>query len=86
MVEANVPGVKLASWFAVFVPANTPTHIVQKLSSSFSDILQMDETKKFFAALGIDLMPGTPESLARLQIEEIERWRHIMQVAKITPQ
>lgn len=86
MVESNVPEAKLASWFAVFVPANTPAQIIQRLYLSFSEILKLDETKRFLGGLGIDVMPGTPESLARLQAEEIERWRHIMKIANIAPQ
>ena len=86
MAEAGVPGVQLASWFAVFVPAGTPSPIIQKLNSTFADVLQLDETKKFAAGLGADLLPGTPDSLSRLQKEEIERWRHIVKIAKIAPQ
>ena len=85
MVEAGYPGVQLESWIGVAVPANTPRKIVNKLNSVFDAILKSSKTKQILASFGGHTLPGTPETMAKLQKETIAQWRQIKQIAKIKP-
>ena len=86
LAEAGVPGVDVAPWWGVVVPAGTPRPIIDKLSGWFNQIVASEETKQFHARFAIDPMPGTPESMAALLKTEIERWGGFVKLAKIQPQ
>ena len=86
LAEAGVPGIDVAPWWGVVVPAGTPRPIIEKLSGWFNQIVASEETKQFHARFAIDPMPGTPESMAALLKTEIERWGGFVKLAKIQPQ
>ena len=86
LAEAGVPGVDVAPWWGVVVPAGTPRPIIEKLSGWFNQIVASEETRQFHARFAIDPMPGTPESMAALLKTEIERWGGFVKLAKIQPQ
>ncbi len=86
LAEAGVPGIDIAPWWGVVVPAGTPRPIVDKLAGWFNQIVASEETKQFHARFAIDPLPGTPESMAALLKTEVERWGTYVKLAKIQPQ
>ena len=86
LAEAGVPGIDIAPWWGVVVPAGTPRPIIDKLAGWFNQIVASEETKKFHAKFAIDPLPGTPESMAALLKGEVERWGEFVKLAKIQPQ
>ena len=86
LAEAGVPGVDVAPWWGVVVPAGTPRPIIDRLADWFNQITASDETRQFLARAALDPFPGSPEQMAGLLKSEVERWGGFVKLAKIQPQ
>jgi tripartite-type tricarboxylate transporter receptor subunit TctC len=86
LAEAGVPGIDVAPWWGVVVPAGTPRPIIDKLAGWFNQITGSEETKQFLARAALDPFPGSPEQMAALLKTEVERWGGFVKLAKIEPQ
>lgn len=86
LAEAGVPGVDVAPWWGVVVPAGTPRPIIDKLAGWFNQITASDETRQFLARAALDPFPGSPEQMAALLKTEVQRWGGFVKLAKIQPQ
>jgi tripartite-type tricarboxylate transporter receptor subunit TctC len=86
LAEAGVPGIDVAPWWGVVVPAGTPRPIIDKLAGWFNQITASEETKQFLARAALDPFPGSPEQMAALLKTEVERWGTFVQMAGIKPQ
>jgi tripartite-type tricarboxylate transporter receptor subunit TctC len=86
MIEGGVPDYDITSWLAVYAPAGTPRPVIDKLSGWFNQIMAMDDFKKAMAQINYELYPGTPESLEKFHIAEIEKWGRLIKSARIEPQ
>jgi tripartite-type tricarboxylate transporter receptor subunit TctC len=87
MAEAGLPDFgELIAWWAVFVPANTPKPIVDKLEAWFNQIAATEETKKFLNNLGSDPFPGNSKMLTELLVSDIRKWADYVKLAGIEPQ
>jgi len=86
MAESGLPGYELLSWQAVFLPANTPDDIVQKLAGLTNAIAQSDKAREFMAKMSVQPRPGSPEALARLVQTETVRWGEIIKAAGLKPE
>ena len=68
------------------VPAGTPKPIVEQINKWFVEIVGTEETKKFLGGFG-----GDPNIIPQAQaqknfLDDIERWKEYIRVAKIQPQ
>ena len=86
LAEAGIPGIDVAPWWGVVVPAGTPRPIIDKLAGWFNQITASEETKQFLARAALDPFPGSPEQMAALLKTEVERWGGFVKLAKIQPQ
>jgi tripartite-type tricarboxylate transporter receptor subunit TctC len=86
LAEAGVPGIDVAPWWGVVVPAGTPRPIIDKLAGWFNQITASEDTRQFLARAALDPFPGSPESMAALLRTEVERWGGFVKMAKIEPQ
>jgi tripartite-type tricarboxylate transporter receptor subunit TctC len=86
LAEAGVPGVDVAPWWGVVVPAGTPRPIIDRLAGWFNQITAAEETRQFLARAALDPFPGSPEQMAALLRTEVERWGGFVKLAKIQPQ
>jgi len=62
------------SWYALMAPAGVPKEILTKLSRESARILRTPEVKARLAALGADVVGGTPEELAAVIEAETVLW------------
>jgi tripartite-type tricarboxylate transporter receptor subunit TctC len=72
-------------WYGIVAPAGTPASIVNKLNTQINEALRSSEIKKRFENEGAIPAPNTPEVFGQLIVSEIERWRPVVQGAKIKP-
>ncbi len=86
LAEVGIPGIDIAPWWAVVVPAGTPRPIIDKLAGWFNQITNSEETKQWLARSALDAFPGSPESMAALLKTEVERWGSYVKLARIQPQ
>ena len=86
MAEAGLAGYEISSWFALFLPANAPRDIVQKLADASNAIMASDKARELLSKFGTEPFPGTPESLAKFVDSEIAKWGRLIKAAGIEPE
>jgi tripartite-type tricarboxylate transporter receptor subunit TctC len=84
--ESGVADYDVVSWNALFAPAGTPPEIIAKLNAALSEILADAELRKRLLALGIEARAGTPEEIAVRLKSDIEKWRQVIEKARIPKQ
>ena len=84
--ESGVADYDVVSWNALFAPARTPPDVVKTLNGALQDILADAELKKRLIALGIEARASTPEQIAARLKSDIEKWRQVIEKAKIPKQ
>jgi tripartite-type tricarboxylate transporter receptor subunit TctC len=71
------------TWYAIFAPKNTPTAVVQKIRDTIARAAAEPAVIKRLQDVGVELVAGTPEELARFQHAEIERWAKVIRDSNI---
>ena len=84
--ESGVANYDVVSWNALFAPAHTPPEIVKTLNGALQDILADADLKKRLIALGIDARASTPDEIAGRLKSDIDKWRQVIEKAKIPKQ
>jgi tripartite-type tricarboxylate transporter receptor subunit TctC len=86
MEEAGVKGYDLAAWFAAFVPAKTPTPVVDKLRDALVAAVNDKSIQDKLLAAGIEPESSTPVELKVFVGTEIKKWADIVKAAGIQPE
>jgi putative tricarboxylic transport membrane protein len=84
--ESGVADYDVVSWNALFAPARTPPDVVKTLNGALQDILADAELRKRLIALGIEARASTPEEIAARLKSDIDKWRQVIEKAKIPKQ
>ena len=84
--EAGVKGYDNSSWSAVAAPAGTPREIITKLNGELSAILKLPDVQEKSAAVGADIIGGTPEQFGAYLKSEIAKFARVVKEAKISAQ
>ncbi len=71
IAESGVPGYEVVSNYGIFAPAKTPAAIINRLNHEIGKVLARDEVKQKFAAVGMDVVSGSPGQLAAKMQGEI---------------
>jgi tripartite-type tricarboxylate transporter receptor subunit TctC len=86
IAESGVPGYQASSWNAISAPAKTPRPIIERLNKEINAVLADPEVKAKLLELGVVARGGTPEDLKSLLVSDIEKWRGVIERAKIPKQ
>jgi tripartite-type tricarboxylate transporter receptor subunit TctC len=81
--EAGVKGYEMSLWQGVFVPAGTPSSIVQTLNTTILKILETPEMKDRFVKAGVQIAPMNTQQFTDLYNSDIARWKVVIEKAKI---
>jgi len=84
--ESGVAEYDVVSWNALFARTGTPPEVIKTLNAALQDILADAETKKKMLALGIEAKAGAPEAIEQRLTSDIEKWRAVIEKAKIPKQ
>jgi tripartite-type tricarboxylate transporter receptor subunit TctC len=74
IAEAGVPGYEVESWQGIFVPAKTPSAIVQKMNAAIAKVLADPDVLKKFNATAYTAAPSSPEALGKFLKDETAKW------------
>jgi tripartite-type tricarboxylate transporter receptor subunit TctC len=81
--ESGVAKYEAIGWYPILAPKGTPKDIITKVNADAHKILNMQEVKERFRALGMEPIPNTPESLGDYIKTEISRWAKVIKAAQI---
>jgi len=81
IAEAGVPGYESGVWFGLMAPAKTPREVVAKLNAAAVQASKDQEFEKRMTELGYNIIPGTPETMAKMIQGELRRWAPIVKAS-----
>ena len=77
--ESGFPGVGTDQWNGIFVPANIPAPIMEKLFNAVVQALQKPQVKEAFVTAGMTVTPSkSPTDAAAFVALETKRWPRII--------
>ena len=86
VAESGVPGYAATSWNAVAAPAKTPRAVIDRLNREINAALKAPEVMEKLAAQGVTARGGTPDDMRRLVAADVDKWRRVIEQAKIERQ
>lgn len=83
--EASLPGLDdVGAWFALLVPAATPSEITQKLFADTTRVLRDQELGARFASLGMSAGGEDAAQMKRIIAAESQKWARIAKQRRLT--
>lgn len=82
--ELGVKGVDVDLWYAFFVPAKTPSPVVNRLNAEITAILKQQEIRELFSRAGMDAATSTTDELAAVVSKDYPRWGEVIKRNGIT--
>jgi tripartite-type tricarboxylate transporter receptor subunit TctC len=76
--EAGVPGFEVTTWSGVITPAGVPKAVIAKLNAEINKALASTLMKENIAALGYELVGGTPEQFSEHVKKEVAKWADVI--------
>jgi len=86
VMESGFPSYSVSSWNGIAAPAGTPRPIIERLNSEINAVVAMPDVKEKLLELGVEARAGSPEALKQLLANEIEKWKVVVERAKIEKQ
>ena len=80
---AGMPQLQVVNWFVLTAPTGTPQAIIERLSLEVGKIMQTNESRAHFAALGGEVATSTPEQAGAFLREEYARWGKVIREANL---
>jgi tripartite-type tricarboxylate transporter receptor subunit TctC len=79
-----VPGLYSDTWMAIAAPPGTPKEIVAKLSAAIKEAVAMPDIQQRIRQLEATPFGSTPDQMRELIKQSADRWRPVIEFAKIT--
>ena len=76
--EAGVAGFEAITWHGVVVPSATPAPLVERLNRDIVAVLGAPDLRERLAALGAEVLAGTPREFADYIAAEIPKWAKVV--------
>ncbi|MDO9358200.1 MAG: tripartite tricarboxylate transporter substrate binding protein [Polaromonas sp.] len=83
IAESGQKGFDMVSWQAMFVPANTPQPVIDRLHAEVMKVLALPEIQARLKGFGMEPSSMTPAQLAAYQKTEVEKWAKVIKAANI---
>lgn len=83
MAEVGQKDFVVEQWQGVYLPARTPTHVVERLNAEINKALKDSVVTELADRLGITLVGGSAKVLADTQINDSATWARVIRTANI---
>jgi len=83
VAESGLPGFNVSAWYSLFVPAKTPSAIVNKMNADAVAVLAEPAIKQKLEGLGVAVVGSTPAELGRHLKSESDLWEPVIKAAGI---
>lgn len=84
--ESGANGYSFETWFMVFVPAETPKPIIEKLNMALNKAINSPELKDRLIKDGFDPLPSTPAEARTRLSQELASWNKLIKERGMTAQ
>jgi tripartite-type tricarboxylate transporter receptor subunit TctC len=84
VAESGLPGYDISSWYGLYVPAQTPPDIVQKLNTDIVVMLRDPAVKEQLEPLGVLVASSRPGELAAKNSADAAMWKSVIAAANIS--
>ncbi len=84
VAESGFPGFEVTNNHGILAPAGTPASVVRLLNAEIRNMLQMEDVKSKFPALGLEAAGSTPEEFRDIVKAELVRWTRVIKDANIS--
>ena len=78
IAASGVPGYEISNWYGIFLPANSPQDVIQRINAETIKILQKPEVRGKLIAAGLEPVWSTPQEFADYVRAETTKWRKIV--------
>ena len=85
IAESGLPGFEATSWFALFGPANMPRDVLMRINAETVRVMNLPDVREKLSALGLEVAPGSPESLASVVQSETAKWAKVVKESGAKP-
>jgi tripartite-type tricarboxylate transporter receptor subunit TctC len=86
VAEGGLAGFEADTWNAIVAPARTPEAVIGRLGREINAVLAEPDLRQKFVELGLEARGSTPAALRDHVRAEIEKWRAVIEKAKIEKQ
>ena len=83
VAETGLPGFESIGWHGVFVPANTPRDVVERLNGLIVKVLQIPEMRTRFAEQGAEPVGDTPQQFGEFLKKDLDKWTAVIRTAGV---
>lgn len=83
LAEVGLGDINLVAWFGMAVRAGTPPEAVTALSQEIVKALQSPDLNAKFTQQGLDVAPMNAAQFKPFVADEVQRWGHVIQAARI---
>ncbi|MGZ5090496.1 MAG: Bug family tripartite tricarboxylate transporter substrate binding protein [Burkholderiales bacterium] len=81
--DSGFPGYEASVHIVLLGPAGLPREIVNKLSGEVAKVARNEETRRYFAEQGVEMVGSTPEESAAFIMKDIAKWEKVIREAGI---
>jgi len=82
-VGEAIPGFEADSWTGIMMPAGTPPQVVARIQSEVAKIVNSDEMKQRFVAMGAEGVASTPADFKAFLTAETARYARLVKEANL---
>jgi len=76
--EAGFPAIESYAWYGLFVPANTPKAVVNKINIESQKIMKSPDFQRVLTDTGTEYVGDTPENFAKFVAAETQKWSKVV--------
>jgi tripartite-type tricarboxylate transporter receptor subunit TctC len=78
IAESGYPGFEVTNWWGLLAPGGMARDLVARLNAEVVKIMGMPDARERMAALGADVVTGTPERFAAYIRSETVKWSRVI--------
>jgi tripartite-type tricarboxylate transporter receptor subunit TctC len=83
MIESGYPNFEVSAWFGVAAPKGIPDAVSQRLQSALEKIVARKDMAEAFSRLGATVTYRNARQSAQFMKADTDRWRKVIDYAKI---
>jgi tripartite-type tricarboxylate transporter receptor subunit TctC len=83
-IGETVPGYEVTHWYGLWGPKGIPKTIIKQWNTQVGRILRTQSMQKWFESEGMEIAGGPPEQFQNRIKDDVEKWRKVVQEARIS--